>query len=142
MKDILDALDRSNAVIEFQPDGTIITANHNFLTAVGYALSEIKGKHHSMFVDAAERNSEEYQKFWSTLAQGQFAAKEFKRIRKDGAEIWIEASYNPIVDKKGHVYKVVKYASDITAKKLRSAELEGLVSAIDNSQANSSAYLA
>ena len=133
--DVLTALDRSQATIEFKTDGTIITANDNFLKAMGYTLQEIQGKHHSMFVDPAEQKSEEYREFWSALNQGQFQAREFKRIGKGGKEIWIEASYNPIINKNGKIYKVVKYATDITEKKKEYTELKGMVEAINRSQA-------
>jgi methyl-accepting chemotaxis protein len=135
MEAILQALSLSNAVIEFKPDGTIITANPNFLAAVGYELGDIQGKHHSLFVDAQEKASDEYREFWNLLAKGEFQARQFKRIRKDGQEIWIEASYNPIKDNRGRVYKVIKYATDITAKKLQAAEQESLINAINRSQA-------
>lgn len=135
MSDILAALDRSNATIEFNLDGTIITANQNFLNAVGYSLDEIKGKHHSMFVEQKERNSREYKDFWSSLNRGEFQAREFKRIGKGGKEIWIEASYNPVLGKNGKPYKVIKYTTDVTAQKLEYASMEGTVDAINNSQA-------
>jgi len=135
MAGILAALDRSNATIEFQMDGTIITANANFLKAMGYTLDEVKGQHHRMFVDPEERNSSEYKEFWAALNRGEFFAREFKRFGKGGKEVWIEASYNPVLDGSGKPYKVIKYATDITAKKLEQAELSGLVSAINRSQA-------
>jgi methyl-accepting chemotaxis protein len=131
----LDALDRSQAVIEFETDGTIITANKNFCGAIGYSLDEIKGKHHSMFVDPEEANGSEYRNFWSSLAAGEFKSTEFKRIAKGGREIWIQASYNPILDKNGKAYKVVKFATDITDKKLEYAGLLVRVNAISRSQA-------
>lgn len=131
----LEALDKSQAVIEFETDGTILTANANFLGAVGYSLDEIKGKHHSMFVDPDEVNSGEYRNFWKSLADGEFQSKEFKRITKGGREIWIQASYNPILDKNGKAYKVVKFASDITAQKLEYADFLGQINAISTSQA-------
>ncbi len=131
----LDALDRSQAVIEFETDGTIITANKNFCGAIGYSLDEIKGKHHSMFVDPEEANGAEYRNFWSSLAAGEFKSTEFKRIAKGGREIWIQASYNPILDKNGKAYKVVKFATDITDKKLEYAGLLVRVNAISRSQA-------
>ncbi|GJM03280.1 MAG: methyl-accepting chemotaxis protein [Rhodomicrobium sp.] len=130
-----EALDRSQAFIEFEPDGTIITANKNFLSAVGYSLEEIKGKHHSMFVDPNEVNGEAYKNFWRELDKGNFQAGEFKRINKDGQDIWIQASYNPILDKNGKVYRVVKIAADITAEKLKSFESAGQVEAINRSNA-------
>ncbi len=131
----LDALGRSQAVIYFTPDGIILDANQNFLNAVGYTLDEIKGKHHKIFCDNAYINSTEYTQFWRNLAKGEFNAKQFKRITKSGKEIWIEASYNPIVDNNGHVIKVVKYATDITAQKLQDANFSGQIDAINRSQA-------
>lgn len=135
MSGILEALDKSNAVIEFKPDGTIIEANENFLNAIGYTLDEIKGKHHSMFVETAERNSQEYKDFWDLLANGEFQARQFKRIAKGGKEIWIEASYNPILDRSGKTYKVIKFATDITEQKMHIAEMQGQIDAIHKSQA-------
>ncbi len=135
LQDKLDALDRSQAIIEFNVDGTILTANKNFLGAVGYELEEIAGKHHSMFVDQEEVAGNEYKEFWKNLAAGEFQAGEFKRKTKDGREIWIQASYNPIKDKSGKAYKVVKFASDITQEKLRAAYFEGQINAISRSQA-------
>lgn len=108
------AIDKSNATIEFQLDGTIVTANQNFLTTLGYTLDEIKGRHHSMFVDEKTRQSPEYKEFWTKLGRGEFCTGEFKRIAKGGREVWIQASYNPIVDINGRPAKVVKYASDIS----------------------------
>lgn len=131
----LAALDRSQAIIEFKPDGTILTANENFLNAVGYSLNEIQNQHHRMFVDPEEANSAEYTQFWNSLAAGEFQSQEFKRVNKSGQEIWIQASYNPLFDKDGKVYKVVKFASDITAQKLKNFDNEGQVAAISRSQA-------
>lgn len=111
----IQALQRSQAVIEFNLDGTVITANQNFLSAVGYELSEVMGRHHSIFVDASYRESDEYRQFWNTLRTGQFFSGEYRRIGKNGKEIWISATYNPIFDSQGKLYKVVKFASDITA---------------------------
>lgn len=132
---ILSALDRSQAVIEFKPDGTIITANANFLGAMGYTLAEVKGRHHSMFVDPAYRDSDEYRQFWAKLGRGEFQAAEFPRLAKGGRQIWIEATYNPILDRRGRVIKVVKYATDITAKKNQAADLIGQIEALHRSQA-------
>ena len=126
---------RSQAVIEFEMDGTIIKANENFLNAIGYALNEIKGKHHSMFVGKDERDSAAYREFWAALNAGKFQAAEFKRIAKGGREIWIQASYNPILDKAGKPVRVVKFATDITAQKLRSMEDAGKILAISRAQA-------
>ncbi len=132
----LAALDKSQAVIEFSTDGTIITANDNFLGTLGYSLDEIKGKHHSMFVDAAYRNSGEYQQFWNNLKSGQFQAGEYKRIGKGGKEVWIQASYNPLIDERGRAYKVVKYATDITKQKLESINGARLKLALDTCTSN------
>ncbi|WP_367273854.1 PAS domain S-box protein [Niveispirillum sp.] len=132
---ILAALDRSQAVISFKPDGTILNANQNFLDAVGYTLMEIQGQHHSLFVEPDERNSRQYTAFWDTLRRGEYQARQFKRIGKGGKVIWIEASYNPILDADGRVTKVVKYATDITAKTLENADMKGQMEAIRKSQA-------
>jgi methyl-accepting chemotaxis protein len=134
MKAKLAALDKSQAVIEFEPSGVIIGANQNFLTALGYELGEIRGRHHSMFVDAEARGSKDYERFWQELGRGKFQAGEFKRIGKGGKEIWIQATYNPLLDGKGRVTKVVKFASDVTAAKLQSADYAGQIAAIGKSQ--------
>jgi methyl-accepting chemotaxis protein len=131
----LAALDKSQAIIEFKMDGTIITANANFLNAMGYALNEIKGKHHSMFVDPAYKTSEEYRSFWERLNRGEFQAAQYKRFGKGGKEVWIEASYNPLLDRRGKPFKVVKYATDISKQKAEYADLTGKVEAIGRSQA-------
>ena len=126
----IDAIKKSQAVIEFQMDGTIKWANPNFLGAVGYGLGEIEGKHHSMFVEAAERASPEYVQFWQALNRGEYQAGEYKRLAKGGREIWIEASYNPILDPNGKPFKVVKYAADVTAKavaRMKAEEARGLI---------------
>ena len=120
----LNAISKSQATIEFNLDGTIITANENFLGAVGYSLDEIKGKHHQMFVDPAYRNSSEYREFWASLARGEYQAAEYKRFGKGGREIWIQASYNPILDLNGKPFKVVKYATDVTQQVLTRLENE------------------
>lgn len=133
--DILKALMKSQAFIEFKPDGTIVTANENFLKAMGYTLDEIKGRHHSMFVGEKFAGSPEYKNFWSNLEKGQFQQAEFKRIGKGGKEIWIQATYNPVVNSSGKVTKVVKFATDITAEKLKNADFEGQLEAIGKSQA-------
>ncbi|KAA0078282.1 PAS domain-containing methyl-accepting chemotaxis protein [Tardiphaga sp. P9-11] len=129
------AISRSQAVIEFNLDGTIIKANENFLKALGYTLDEIKGKHHSMFVEPAVREHASYREFWGNLNRGEFQAGQFKRIAKGGREIWIEASYNPVMDKSGKPVKVIKFATDITAQKLENLEISGKVAAIGRAQA-------
>lgn len=113
----LEALDRSQATIEFNMDGTIIKANQNFLNAAGYSLHEIQGKHHSIFVDPEYAKSAEYSNFWHKLGNGEFHSGEFPRYNKQGEQIWIQASYNPLLNSSGRPYKVVKFAADITAQK-------------------------
>lgn len=134
-KATLEAVSRSQAVIEFKPDGTILTANQNFLGAMGYSLEEIRGQHHGMFVEPAYRNSPEYREFWQRLQRGEFQAAEFKRVAKGGREVWIQASYNPVFDRDQKVCKVVKFATDTTKQKLVFADLNGKIAAIDKSQA-------
>jgi methyl-accepting chemotaxis protein len=129
------ALDLSQAIIEFTPDGIIQYANKNFLDAVGYDLSEIKGKHHSIFVDPAYVKSTEYADFWKTLKSGEYFSAEYQRFGKNNKEIWIQASYNPVKNKKGEVYKVIKFATNITAEKLKNADYEGQIAAIHRAQA-------
>ncbi len=121
-KSLADALSRSQAIIHFDLNGTIATANENFLGALGYSLDEIRGKHHSMFVDQEYKNSAEYRMFWDRLKSGEFQSGEYRRIGKGGRDIWIQASYNPIFDEHGKPYKVVKYATDITADVMRRQE--------------------
>ena len=129
------AIDRSQAVIEFKLDGTIITANQNFLNTLGYTLAEIAGKHHRMFVDPAEQAKPAYAAFWAALNRGEYQAAEYKRIRKDGREIWIQASYNPILGADGKPVSVIKFATDITARKKQSIEDAGKMLAIGRAQA-------
>ena len=131
----LAALGRAQAVIEFKPDGTILAANANFLKAMGYTLGEIKGRHHSMFVEPAYKDSAEYREFWAKLNRGEAQVAQFKRLGKGGKEIWLEASYNPVLDRRGRPYKIVKYATDISKQKAEYAHLRGEVEAIDRSQA-------
>lgn len=132
---LLAAISRSQAVIEFELDGTIITANDNFLNALGYSLSDVQGKHHRMFVEPSYAEGAEYRAFWDHLGKGEFASGEFKRFAKDGHPVWIQASYNPILGPDGQPYKVVKYASDITDAKLRAADYEGQINAVSRTQA-------
>src|SRR3954471_10555775 len=129
------AIGKAQAVIEFNLDGTILTANENFLNTLGYRLEEIKGQHHSMFVEPAYRASDEYRRFWEKLARGDYDANQYKRIAKGGREVWIAASYNPISDATGKPYKVVKYATDITAQVQSAAESKGQLVAINRAQA-------
>ena len=132
---MLDAINKVQAVIEFSPDGKIEFANENFLKALGYTLDEVQGQHHSIFVDPVYRASPEYKAFWDKLRRGEYDAGQYKRIGKGGKEIWIQASYNPIIDANGKAFKVVKYATDITADKLRNADYEGQIAAIGKAQA-------
>ena len=130
----LKALDRSLAVIEFDPTGRILTANENFCQAMGYTLAEIQGQHHSMFVESNYRASSDYIEFWRKLGGGMFDTGEYKRLGKGGREVWIQASYNPVL-KGSKVVKVVKVATDVTAEKLRVAEQQGRMDAISRAQA-------
>jgi methyl-accepting chemotaxis protein len=129
------AIRKSQAVIEFKMDGTILDANDNFLKALGYRLEEIEGQHHSMFVEPTYRQSSEYREFWAALNRGEYQAAEYKRIGKGGKEVWIQASYNPILDPNGKPFKVVKYATDVTAQKLQNEDYVGQIAAIGKSQA-------
>ncbi len=131
----LEAISKSQAVIDFEMDGTIINANENFLSTMGYTLDEIKGKHHSIFVDQNYRNSLEYKDFWTSLNRGEYQAAEYKRICKDGKEVWLQASYNPILDLNGKPFKVVKYATDVTEQKVKNSDYSGQIDAIAKSQA-------
>ena len=131
----INAINRVQAVIEFGLDGTIIDANENFLQAMGYRLDEIKGKHHRMFCESSFASSHEYKMFWEKLSRGEFESGEYKRIGKEGKEIWIQASYNPILDSNGKPYKVVKFAIDVTAQKLKFSEFEAKLDAVGKAQA-------
>jgi methyl-accepting chemotaxis protein len=131
----VEAIGRSQAVIEFDLEGRILKVNENFLELTGYAEDEVIGQRHSMFVDDEYARSAGYRAFWQKLGRGEFEGGEYKRIGKGGREVWIQATYNPILDLDGRPVKVVKYAIDITAQKLRNAEFEGKVAAIDRSQA-------
>ncbi len=114
----LNAISKAQAVIEFNMDGTIITANDNFLSTLGYTLEEVQGQHHRMFVEPKFAESSEYKLFWDALNRGEYQAAEYKRLGKGGKEVWIQASYNPIIDLNGNPFKVVKFATDITDQKL------------------------
>ena len=129
------ALNKVQAIIEFDLEGTILTANDNFLKAMGYDLDEIKGHKHAIFLDPAYRDSPDYRHFWDELRAGKFQRAEFRRIGKNGKEIWIQASYNPLLDRRGKPYKIVKFAIDVTAEKLRAADMAGQVAALNKAQA-------
>jgi methyl-accepting chemotaxis protein len=132
---LLAALDQSQAIIEFTPDGTILAANENFLKVVGYRLDEIKGRHHSLFVAPEDRDGAAYREFWAGLRRGEYRAAQFRRIRKDGKEVWLEASYNPVLDRRGRSVRIVKLATDISAEKAAQADVVGKLTALDRSQA-------
>lgn len=131
----LAALSRSLATIEFALNGTILDANPNFLAAMGYTLDEIRGRHHSLFVEPALRDSAAYLQFWEQLRRGEYQTAEYKRIAKGGREVWIQATYNPVLNAAGKPTKIVKFATDITADKLRTLDLEGQIQALHRSQA-------
>ncbi|MCD7109294.1 PAS domain-containing methyl-accepting chemotaxis protein [Rhizobium sp. DKSPLA3] len=133
-KSVLQAISQSQAIIEFDLTGRILNANENFCKALGYGLSEIVGRHHSMFVSPQEAASPEYKAFWAGLASGTFQRQQYKRFGKGGREVWIEASYNPVM-RNGKAYKVVKFATDITASKMQSAEDGGKLLALSRAQA-------
>lgn len=122
-EEFIHALLRSTAVIEFDLSGAILNANPNFLNAVGYDLKQICGKHHSIFCEPSYASSADYQTFWKRLNAGEFVAGRFKRIDSAGREIWLEASYNPVHDTMGKLYKIVKFATDITSQVRREAEV-------------------
>ena len=131
----LEALDRSQAIIEFAPDGTILTANANFLSIMGYTLDEIRGRPHAIFVDATHRDRADYAAFWDDLRRGIYKTAEFKRIAKGGREVWIQGTYNPLLDRAGRVTKIVKFAGDVTPHKQRTLDLEHQIAALHRSQA-------
>lgn len=128
---IIKILTQWQAVIEFELDGTVVSANDNFLHAVNYTLGEIQGRHHGMFVDEAYRSSPEYKEFWARLNRGEFQAGEYKRFGKGGKEVWLQASYMPIPDASGRPYKVVKFATDITAMVKARADAARITSMVE-----------
>ena len=132
---IYQALDRVQAIIEFGLDGTVLSANENFLSIFDYELDEVVGQHHRMFCDPEYAESDDYAEFWNKLGRGEFHAEEFKRLAKGGRELWLQASYNPVFDDDGKPLRVVKFATDVTASKLQLAEYEGKIRAINRAQA-------
>lgn len=128
------AINSAQCVISFDLDGTIIDANENYLNATGYCFADVRGHHHRMFITSQEAESAEYHAFWSDLASGRFRSGEYKRIGKDGRELWLQATYNPIFDPSGRPFKIVKYAIDITTEKLRQSDQQGQIDAINRSQ--------
>ena len=135
LEGIYQALNQVQAIIEFEVDGKVVNANDNFLRIFGYEADEIVGQHHRMFCDSSYVASPEYAEFWKMLGRGEFHEAEFKRMAKGGKKIWLRASYNPVFDKNGKVVRIVKFATDVTAEKLKTAEYEGKVKAIDRAQA-------
>lgn len=131
----MDALNRTQAVIEFALDGTILAANQNFLDAMGYSLEQIRGKHHRLFVDPQEADTPAYGDFWRRLGSGQPDVGLYRRLGAGGREVWIQASYNPVLDRRGRPVRVVKFATDVTEQRLRAADMEGRLAAIDKAQA-------
>ncbi|MBD8909366.1 methyl-accepting chemotaxis protein [Methylorubrum zatmanii] len=132
---MLDALNRSQAVVTFALDGTVLDANDNFLALMGYAPAEVLGRHHRLFVEPREAAGAAYGAFWEGLRRGEFQSAEYVRLAKGGREVWIRATYNPILDAAGRVRKIVKFALDITAEKRAAAEAAGQIAAIDRAQA-------
>ncbi|MBR2269563.1 methyl-accepting chemotaxis protein [Sphingobium sp.] len=132
---VWDAICRSQAVIEFAPDGTILWANDLFLATMGYALGEIVGRHHRIFCDEGQARSAAYAALWDKLAQGDFDAGEYRRLNKHGGDIWLQATYNPVFNAEGRVERILKIATDTTPSKILRAELkstvDGLVDIVD-----------
>ncbi|WP_051332216.1 methyl-accepting chemotaxis protein [Cucumibacter marinus] len=132
---VVEALSKSQAVITFDADGTIIEANENFCKTMGYERDEIVGQHHRMFVEPGHAESREYKEFWERLGRGEFDRAEYKRIAKGGREVWIQASYNPVVNSAGKVVRVVKIATDVTERRLAQADARGQLDALSKCQA-------
>ncbi len=130
---MIAAINRSQAVAEFKLDGTILTANDNFLRLMGYTLEEIQGRHHSLFVDEAYRQSSEYRDFWARLARGEFHTGEFKRVGKGGREVWLQASYNPILDARGRPSRIIKFAYDVTHQVKLRLDIQAVITRIAES---------
>lgn len=133
--DLLESLDQSQAIINFDTDGTILHANSNFLSLMGYSLEEVRGRHHRIFVSPDHAESAAYAEFWRNLCEGRIQSGEYRRRRKDGSDVWIEATYNVLRNRSGRVSKIVKTAIDVTAKRLERSTLEGQIDAIKTSSA-------
>ena len=129
------AIHKAQCVIAFDLNGMIVDANDNFLDTMGYRLADVRGRHHEMFVDAGYRETEEYRAFWSDLGQGRHKSGEYHRIAADGRDVWLQASYSPIFDLSGKPLKIVKYAYDITEERIRQADYESQIVAINRSKA-------
>jgi len=130
---LVSAIQKSTGMIEFAMDGTVLDANENYLGFVGYSLQDIRGKHHSLFIDEDYKQSPEYAGFWAKLRAGEYQTGEYKRLGQHGQEVWIQASYNPILDSAGHPCKVVKFAVDVTQQKITAADFAGQIAAIAKS---------
>lgn len=133
--EIIGALNASQAVIEFSIDGRVLNANDNFLKVMGFRREDVVGKHHEMFCDPGYVQSQEYRQFWRDLGAGIFQSDAFKRFAKGGRVVWLQATYNPIRDKRGKVTKIIKFASDITDAKLQAIDFAGKIQALDRAQA-------
>ncbi|MBT0670489.1 PAS domain S-box protein [Novosphingobium profundi] len=129
------AIDRAQAVVEFDLQGNVLNANRNFLNLMGYTLEEVRGRHHRIFCDPATQGSDDYAQFWERLARGDCDSGEYRRINAAGDDVWISASYNPVLDLNGNPYKVIKYALDITDKKRQANDHSSRIEAIQRSQA-------
>jgi methyl-accepting chemotaxis protein len=134
-KGLVGALERSMAVIEFSPDGKVLRANENFLKTMGYREDQMAGLSHRNFCTPALAGSAEYREFWDRLRAGQFVSGTFQRVSGQGRNVWLEASYNPVLDEHGKVVKVVKYALDITARVASDADIRGRLAALDRAMA-------
>jgi methyl-accepting chemotaxis protein len=135
MRGKLAALDKVQAIIEFAPDGTVVHANALFLQTTGYRLQDIVGRHHRQFVDPVEAGSPAYAAFWDGLREGKADSGLYRRLHKNGGDVWLQSSYNPIVDALGRVSGVVKYATDVTERRIAEADMDGRLRAIDRAQA-------
>ncbi|MEG3639203.1 PAS domain S-box protein [Magnetococcus sp. PR-3] len=132
---LVNAIDHSSAIIEFSVEGDILTANDNFLNCMGYTLDEIRGKHHRMFVDPTFASSTEYKQFWEGLKNGAYTSAEYMRLGKDGREVWLQATYNPVIGDDGKAYKVIKLAIDVTSQKRINVINSGMIKAIEQCMA-------
>ncbi len=121
----LAALNRSHAIIEFRLDGTIITANENFLAVMGYRLADIRGRPHALFVAARDRHSTAYRRFWDALGRGEFQAGEYRHIGKHGRDVWMQATYSPVLRRNGKPFKIIAFGNDVTERRKREGAGEG-----------------
>ena len=121
----LAALDRSHAIIEFKLDGTIITANANFLAVMGYRLADIRGRSHALFVATKDRHSTVYRRFWDALGRGEFQAGEYRHIGKHGRDVWMQATYSPILGRNGKPFKIIAFGNDVTERRKREGAGDG-----------------